>query len=614
MFFPMMSTELKLLAACLSVGATLELLGLGVSAVRKDPYLLLRFILIPLLLPLEMVWYLWSRTPTKYSKELLLKLLKDQEKTAFGVKHDFASIKNMDDYRKKVPLMDSNSLRPYVERIRSGEEKVLFMGQVKKYFLTSGTSSGIPNIIPCTSEELKFRGFLYGPLLMAKVLFMLGPGTVCYRGMSALMSSRGEANSEFKTESPLRVGVKQFSSPATILWTAPTRVNELPDVKTSYFLQWIFALAYKDTAYIFEEFSSKFMYLVNVLLEHHEEIFTSIETGLLPKKGVLKIDDDSDDYQEISKSMQKLPGRAHELRAIFEASVQRGHKGLVQALLPNLRYIGCICTGSFSVYENSIRHYIGDTPIYNTAFGQSEAYVGRSIGLDDDRYVLCPTAGVFEFIPQSKEEAASHTAETKLFDELVPGNRYEIISTTRSGLYRLRSRDIIECTDYQNKLPCFRFLYRDGTALNLCAENVSHDQLRAATKKAQEKLNVVFNFYSVIVDYETSPPRYRILVELAKPFQAQNTKEVARKIEGAMARELCSLNPRYKQRVSSGRISHPAISFVESGCYADLEQVIYKEKIDSGLSYGQVKIPTLMKDENHGRLIDFLKARTIKID
>jgi hypothetical protein len=182
---------------------------------------LVRLIMIPLLYPMNLIWYVWSIQAHKFSHKLFFRILNDNKSTVFGLEHDFASIKDMDDYREKIPLAESKDVQPYVKRMQAGESNVLFSTDVAKYFLTSGTSSGVPSIIPCSNMDLKLRAFLYGPLMMSNLLKKLGPTTVYYRGMSCLMSSSGEVTSEFNTESSLKAGIKGFASPAGILWTAP---------------------------------------------------------------------------------------------------------------------------------------------------------------------------------------------------------------------------------------------------------------------------------------------------------------------------------------------------------------------------------------------------------
>ena len=69
----------------------------------------------------------------------------------------------------------------------------------------------------------------------------------------------------------------------------------------------------------------------------------------------------------------------------------------------------------------------------------------------------------------------------------------------------------------------------------------------------------------------------------------------------------------YKQREASGRISHPSVCFVKEGSYAELEQVMYEAKKKNGVSYGQIKVPTMLKAEGHDQWIEFLQSRRVQV-
>ena len=48
--------------------------------------------------------------------ELLMKILQDNKDTAYGRKYDFASIKTIEDYQKKVPLITYEDIKPYIDK------------------------------------------------------------------------------------------------------------------------------------------------------------------------------------------------------------------------------------------------------------------------------------------------------------------------------------------------------------------------------------------------------------------------------------------------------------------------------------------------------------------
>lgn len=80
-------------------------------------------------------------------------LVKEAAKTEFGKEHDFASVKNYDDFKKKVPIRDYEEFKPYIERIKEGKHNVLWKGQPIYFAKTSGTTSGV-KYIPISKDSI----------------------------------------------------------------------------------------------------------------------------------------------------------------------------------------------------------------------------------------------------------------------------------------------------------------------------------------------------------------------------------------------------------------------------------------------------------------------------
>src|SRR5690606_774482 len=95
----------------------------------------------------------WSRNATAYQDNILKQLLSRAATTVFGVDHDFASIRDYEDFKKHIPIRDYEDLKPYVERILAGERDVLWHGKPAYLAKTSGTTSGT-KYIPITKESI----------------------------------------------------------------------------------------------------------------------------------------------------------------------------------------------------------------------------------------------------------------------------------------------------------------------------------------------------------------------------------------------------------------------------------------------------------------------------
>ena len=86
-------------------------------------------------------------------QNLLKNLVEEAQCTKFGSDHQFTQIKNYSQFRNEVPIHDYESLRPYIELIKNGQENVLWKGKPNYFAKTSGTTSGI-KYIPITKESI----------------------------------------------------------------------------------------------------------------------------------------------------------------------------------------------------------------------------------------------------------------------------------------------------------------------------------------------------------------------------------------------------------------------------------------------------------------------------
>jgi len=96
----------------------------------------------------------WINNPIEYQSKTFKYLIKSASKTAFGIDHQFDHISNYSDFTKHVPVRDYEGLKPYVEKVISGDENILWPGKPKYFAKTSGTTSGA-KYIPITHESIK---------------------------------------------------------------------------------------------------------------------------------------------------------------------------------------------------------------------------------------------------------------------------------------------------------------------------------------------------------------------------------------------------------------------------------------------------------------------------
>jgi hypothetical protein len=86
-------------------------------------------------------------------KKTFSNLIFDAKNTAFGKDHRFDEITSYEDFKKNVPVRDYEELRPYIDRVVSGEVDVMWPGKPAYLAKTSGTTSGV-KYIPISKESM----------------------------------------------------------------------------------------------------------------------------------------------------------------------------------------------------------------------------------------------------------------------------------------------------------------------------------------------------------------------------------------------------------------------------------------------------------------------------
>jgi hypothetical protein len=98
----------------------------------------------------------WSQEPAEAQNKILFDIIQAARETDFGKDHNFASIKNYEDFKRNVPIRDYEDFKPYIERILHGDENILWPGKPAYFSKTSGTTSGV-KYIPISKESLPYH-------------------------------------------------------------------------------------------------------------------------------------------------------------------------------------------------------------------------------------------------------------------------------------------------------------------------------------------------------------------------------------------------------------------------------------------------------------------------
>jgi len=92
-------------------------------------------------------------TAVEDQKMIFQQLIKAALNTDFGKDHNFDKINSHADFVAQVPIRDYEQFKPYIEKIKSGKQNVLWKGLPIYFAKTSGTTSGV-KYIPITKDSI----------------------------------------------------------------------------------------------------------------------------------------------------------------------------------------------------------------------------------------------------------------------------------------------------------------------------------------------------------------------------------------------------------------------------------------------------------------------------
>jgi len=110
---------------------------------------------------------LFLKYPHDVQREWLKKLLQSARDTEWGQRHEFKSVTSPDIFRERLPLVDYEALKPYINRLKKGEQNILWPTDIKWFAKSSGTTADKSKFIPVSEEALEECHFKGGKDLLS---------------------------------------------------------------------------------------------------------------------------------------------------------------------------------------------------------------------------------------------------------------------------------------------------------------------------------------------------------------------------------------------------------------------------------------------------------------
>ncbi len=402
---------------------------------------------------------LFIKYPHEVQEEWFFKLINTAKDTEWGKKYDYASIKNVEQYRERVPVSTYEDIFPYIERLKNGETNILWPEEIKWFAKSSGTTAGKSKFIPVsesTIEECHFKG---GKDVLTLYLNNY-PDSELFTGKGLLMG--GSSNIQEVNNSSYYVGdLSAILMQNMPYWAQLMRTPSL-------------AIAMMD------EWESKINMIAESTLDHNVTSLSGVPSWTL----VL-------------------------LRKILEIS----GKDNVSDVWPNLEVFfhgGVSMTPYFQEYRRLIR---SDKMKYFETYNASEGFFGIQDQSDSHDMLLMLDYGIYyEFIPLDDRDR--ETTEVKELFEVEKGVNYAMVISTNSGLWRYKIGDTVRFTSLSPYR--IRITGRTKNYINVVGEELIIDNADKALSIACEKTGATITDYTAAPLFEGETIRHEWIIEFAK--------------------------------------------------------------------------------------------------
>jgi len=475
-----------------------------------------------------------SQDPRKANEALLLKILDENKDTEYGKKYDFASIKSIEEYCKRVPYSDYDTYAPYIDRMVKNKEKNLITAyEVIQYAETSG-SVGVQKKIPVTYESMKVYekySFARTKALADKYYKQTYHKHVPFeKGLNMLETETTTMEDGTPTGSVTGSVSRRFRKLFRLFLTSPDEVLFPIGGMNMNYMKARFALEEPKLVFMLSGFMTNFVDMLNYIKKNWEMICNDIEHGEINAEVI-----EERVRPVMMKYVKRNPRRAKELRAIFE---QGFDTPIIPRIWPKMSWACAIGTGGFATYAEKYKKYAGDkVAIDYFVYAASEGMFAACINMNDPRFMPLTDSCFFEFIPTDTDD----DTKTLTLDQLEKDKEYEIVITNQCGFYRYKIKDVIRVVGFHNNCPLITFAYRKGQLVNIAAEKTTEEHLNEAVKRFGKEINIDINDYALYIDSEPAVSRYVMLLEPDSPMPIDQDQKYGKLFE----KILSDINPEY---------------------------------------------------------------------
>lgn len=393
-------------------------------------------------------------------QRVLQRLTSMAAQTEWGRAHHYADIHTYEDFKRNVPIQTYEEVKPYILRLRAGEQNLLWPTEIRWFAKSSGTTNDKSKFLPVSRESLKdthYRG-----------------------GQDAVAIYLGQ-----NPDSRL------FSGKALILGG-----SHAPNLNTNHSLV-------GDLSAILIENINPLVNLVRVpckrtaLMEHFEPKIEAIAN------------------ETLRADVTNLSGVPSWMLVLIKRLLEKSGKQGLEEVWPHLEvfFHGGV---AFTPYREQYKQIIRSSRMhYIETYNASEGYFGTQNDPNDPAMLLMIDYGIFyEFIPL--EDVGKDHPHVCSLTEVELGKNYAMVISTSAGLWRYMIGDTVKFT---RRNP-YKFIITGRTKhfINAFGEELIVDNAEKGLAKACAETGAQVTDYSaapVFMD-ANAKCRHQWLIEFAR--------------------------------------------------------------------------------------------------
>ena len=393
-------------------------------------------------------------------QRVLTRLVRKAAHTEWGKKYDFDSIRTYEDFKERLPIQTYEEIKPYVARLRAGEQNLLWPSEIRWFAKSSGTTNDKSKFLPVSQESLHDTHYRGGADAVAIYLGQ-NPESRFFSGKGLILggSHAPNLNTNHSLVGDLSAILMENLNPAVNFIRVPS----------------------KQTA----------------LMEHFEPKIEAIARESIPA------------------NVTNLSGVPSWMLVLIKHILEKTGKQSLEEVWPNLEvfFHGGV---AFTPYREQYKEVIRSPKMhYVETYNASEGYFGTQNDPSDPSMLLMIDYGVFyEFIPL--EDVGKEHPRVYSLEEVELGKNYALVITTSAGLWRYMIGDTVRFTN--NRPYKFVITGRTKHFINAFGEELIVDNAEKGLAKACAATGAQITDYSaapVFMD-EHAKCRHQWLIEFAQ--------------------------------------------------------------------------------------------------